>query len=194
MARHIDEIKNKLSYIHSNVNILDLLMEFERTLDSVNLYAYKNWMEGEIVEGPIIDRYWVTVKLMFPKKLMPDPNGGMRLVKLGCKVNFEEDQFKAPVKITGRNSYADMTKKKAKVKIHDVWIVTIVMPKRYLDERILDTIASYGDKNSLVVNTDDISQAYDDSVSSVDDMGDDMGGMDTGMDAGMGDEEMGGQM
>jgi len=175
MARHIDDIKNRLSYINSNVNILDLLMEFERTLDSVNLYAYKNWLSGEIVEGPIIDRYWVTVKLMFPKKLMPDPLGGMRLVKLGCKVNYEEDQFKAPVSISGPQSYSDFTKKKAKVKLHDVWIVTIVMPKRYLDERILDTIASYGDKNSLTVGVDDIAQAYDDSMSTE---------MDAGMDAG----------
>ena len=32
-------------------------MDFERVLDT-SIYAYKNWMEGEIVEGSHIDRYW----------------------------------------------------------------------------------------------------------------------------------------
>lgn len=179
MARDIDEIKNKLSYLHSNINILDLLMEFERTLDSANVYAYQNWMEGEIVEGPNIERYWVTVKFMYPHKMMPDPRGGMRLIKYGCKVSFEQDKFRVPVAIKGRQSYGDFSKKKAKVKMHSVWIVTITMPKKFLDERILDTINSYGDDNSLVVDTSDISKAYDDSVDSVEDLdagAEDMGG------------------
>ena len=32
-----------------------------------------NWFKGEIVEGPEIEKYWVTVTLMYPHKLMPTP-------------------------------------------------------------------------------------------------------------------------
>ena len=186
MSRHLNDIKNKLSYLHANVNVLDLLMEFERTMDNADLYAYQNWMEGEIVEGPEIDRYWVTVDFMFPYSMMPDPMGGMRLVKLGCKVTYRKDCFDVPVTVTGRNSYSDFSKRKAKIKTHKVWIVSIRMPKRFLDERILDIIGSNGDENSIAVDTDDISAAYDANTESVEDFGapvDDMGG-DEGMDMG----------
>lgn len=175
MSRHLNDIKNKLSYLHSNINVLDLLMEFERTMDNADLYAYKNWMEGEIVDGPNIDRYWVTVEFMFPHSMMPDPMGGMRLTKLGCKVSYRKDSFEAPVTITGRGSYADASRKTAKLKTHNVWIVSIQMPKRFLDERLLDLIGSNGDQNSLSVETDDISDAYDADMESMNDVGDDMG-------------------
>jgi hypothetical protein len=169
MSRHVDEVKNKLAHLRANTNVLDLLMEFERTLDNSNLYAYRNWINGEIIEGPTLERYWVTVKLMYPYKMMPDPMGGLRLQKYGCKVSFEKDTFKAPVKILSRDSFSDFAKKKAKIKVHKVWVVTIVMPKRFLDERLLDTITAYGDENSLVVDTNDISQAYDNSIESTTD-------------------------
>ena len=34
-------------------------------LDNLNVYAYKNLLKGEAVEGPKIERYWVTVTLMY---------------------------------------------------------------------------------------------------------------------------------
>ncbi len=190
MSRHLNDVKNKLSYLNSNVNVLDLLMEFERTMDNANVYAYKNWMDGEIVQGPDIERFWVTVDFMFPYNMMPDPMGGMRLTKLGCKVTYRKDNFKVPVKITGRHSYSNFEQKKAKIKTHKVWIVSICMPKRFLDERLLDIINSNGDENSLDVDTTDISDAYDANVESVEDMGE--GGME-GMD-GMEGEDMGEEM
>lgn len=186
MSRHLNDIKNKLSYLNSNINVLDLLMEFERTIDNANVYAYKNWINGEIVEGPNIERYWVTVKLMFPYTMMPDPMGGMRLTKYGCKLSYEKDIFEAPVRIRGKESYSDFSRKKAKLKKHKVWIVTICMPKRYLDERLLDIISSNDDENSLDVNVDDVSAAYDANVESAEDIGGgaDLGG-EGGDDAGM---------
>ena len=79
-------ILNNLRANTSRDSALETLMDFERVLDTANIYAYKNWMEGEIVEGPHIDRYWVTVTLMYYKNQMPDPEGAMRLTKNGCKV------------------------------------------------------------------------------------------------------------
>lgn len=182
MSRHLNDVKNKLSYLHSNINVLDLLMEFERTMDNAGVYGYQNWMEGEIVEGPEIDRYWVTVDFMFPYSMMPDPMGGMRLTKLGCNVKYRKDAFEVPVTITGRQSYQDFTKKTAKLKKHKVWLVSVRMPKRFLDERLLDIIASNGEENNIEVNTSDISDAYDVDVDT-EDFGGDMaseGGEDMG--------------
>jgi hypothetical protein len=173
MSKHLNDVKNKLSYINANVNVLDLLMEFERTMDMADVYAYRNWMEGEIVEGPKIDRYWVTVDFMYPKSLMPDPMGGMRLVKLGCKVTYKKDKFKVPVEIKGRSSYSNFSSKTPKIKNHDVWIISIRMPKRFMDERLLDGLQSDEAQDTFNIPTDDISAAYDADVDS---------GMDSGMD------------
>ena len=56
-----DNIKN----ISSSNTLLDMLLEFEKTLDGLDLYAFKNWMKGEILEGPTLGRHFVNVKLMY---------------------------------------------------------------------------------------------------------------------------------
>ena len=85
----LDTLKQNIS----KKSALDTLMDMERVLDNLNIYAYKNWIEGEIVEGPNIDRYWVTVTLMYHQAQMPDPEGAMRLTKNGCKVYFAEEEY-----------------------------------------------------------------------------------------------------
>jgi hypothetical protein len=40
---------------------LEILMQIDKFLDEFGIYAYKNWMEGEIVSGPEVERHWVTV-------------------------------------------------------------------------------------------------------------------------------------
>ena len=94
-----DDINSNLSKILDSKNTLDVLLEFENMLDSVNIYAYKNWQYGEIVDGPKMGRHWITVTLMYPNKLMPDPNGANRLVNYDCKVNYRKSLYVTPVKI-----------------------------------------------------------------------------------------------
>ena len=92
-----DRVIDNIRDIDKNGTLLDILLEFERVLDEVGLYAYKNWRLGEIVEGPKLARYWLHVKLMYPYQKMPDPKAGMRLLKLGCEVKFEKGIMKEPV-------------------------------------------------------------------------------------------------
>lgn len=167
MATHLEDIKQQLALVASDKTKLDMLMEFEKTLDTANLYAYKNWISGELVAGPEIERYWFTCKFMYPYKMMPDPLGGMRLHKYGCKVSFEKGVFESPVKVSGRESYRDTYSKAARLKKHPVWIVTIQMPKKFMDERLIDEIDNV---NSIGVDTSDISAAYDSGVDEVTDV------------------------
>lgn len=174
---HLNDIKEQLALVAASKSTLDMLLEFEKTLDNCNLYAYKNWKSGELVSGPEIERYWFTCKFMYPYSMMPDPMGALRLEKYGCKVTFEKDIFEAPVEISDNSSYRDPHRKAAKLKKHNVWIVTIQMPKQFIDERLADEIEN---ENSIVLNTDDISAAYDSDIDSVEDP-----------DTGMPDEDFG---
>lgn len=155
------DVKNVLARVASDTTIMSMLLEFERTLDNIDLYAYKNWDAGEIVEGPDVSRYWFTLTLMYPYKMMPDPAGAERLEKYGCKVSYQENVFKHSVRIRSREDYADPTLKTAKIKEHKVWLVKIIMPRRFIDDGIEANILSARDVD---VNTDDISQAYDDGM------------------------------
>ena len=57
MATNLDAIKGTLVGITKGENVLDMLIEFERTLDNLEIFAYKNWLMGELVSGPDIERY-----------------------------------------------------------------------------------------------------------------------------------------
>lgn len=109
------------------------LMDFERVLDDADIYAFKNWGLGELVDGPIIGRYTVTCTFMWPKKLMPDPRGAKRLLPLGCKVAFKKTDIKVPIEITEPSDYKPGTHY-PKLITRQVWLVNIVMPRRLMDD------------------------------------------------------------
>ena len=69
-----------------------MLLDYERVLDESNLYAYKNWILGELVSGPDIGRYTVSCTFMWPYKLMPDPKAVKRLLSLGCEVKWVDKE------------------------------------------------------------------------------------------------------
>ena len=83
----MDSIIKKIA---SSKILLDVLIAFEDFLDSNDLYVYKNWFDGEIVEGPIISRYWISVTLKYPYRKMPDPEGAERLVRNGVSVKYKK--------------------------------------------------------------------------------------------------------
>lgn len=134
----LETIKNSLTMISKGEGILDMLLEFERTLDNTEIFAYKNWILGELVEGPEISRYWFKVVFMYPLKKMPDPDGGLRLTKIGAKVNFKKGIFKKPVKVEGPADWVDPQSKRAKMIEHEVWLVTIELPIKYITRGIKD--------------------------------------------------------
>lgn len=187
MATDLDSIKTVLVGISKGEGLLDTLLEFERTLDNAEIFAYKNWILGELVEGPKIGRYWYTVKFMYPHEMMPDPDAGLRLTKLGAKVNFQKGVFKKPVKVHGPADWQDPQSKRAKMAEHEVWIVTIELPIKYI-QRGLEQTDEIIQKDIDDTNAE-LADAYDDPAADQtgdpDDMG--MGDMDD-----PGDTEMSG--
>jgi hypothetical protein len=92
MANILDEIniiRNIESMYESNT-AFNVLKDFERVLDELDLYVYANWEGGELAEGPTIDRHWVTAKFFWPRDKMPDPMGGKRLIDYDCKVDIKK--------------------------------------------------------------------------------------------------------
>jgi hypothetical protein len=76
--------------IQESPHLLDVLVQMEDVLDSFDLYVFKNWIDGEVVEGPKVRRYWFDFTLRYPIDKMPDPKGAMRLLKHGLRINYEK--------------------------------------------------------------------------------------------------------
>ena len=135
----LESIKRTLVAISKGDTLLDTLLELERTLDNAEVFAYKNWSKGELVEGPNIARHWFITTWMYPYNLMPDPDAGLRLTKLGAKVNFRKGNFKRPTKVKGPEDWVDPSTKRAKMVDSVVWLVTIKLPMKYINRGIEQT-------------------------------------------------------
>jgi hypothetical protein len=63
----IDVIKN-LQTLSENTNAFKVLKDFERVIDELDIYVFKNWEEGELVKGPVVNRYTVSCTWMWGRK------------------------------------------------------------------------------------------------------------------------------
>ena len=125
----IDTIKG----IYTSDGSMSTLLDFERVLDEADIYAFRNWDLGELVQGPDVKRYSVSCVFMWPYKLMPDPKGAKRLASVGCKVKFAKSKIKVPVEIENYEDYVAGTRY-PKMKEKPIWFVFIEIPNELLDE------------------------------------------------------------
>ena len=144
MSKTIDQaiFRNGEDYWQVAENIRDIymsegslltLLDFERVLDELDLYAFKNWQIGELVSGPVIGKYLVTCIFMWPEKLMPDPRGGRRLLPFDCEVKYKRTNMKVPMKIEDPSDYRPGTKK-ARLVEKKIWLVSITIPKALMSD------------------------------------------------------------
>ena len=102
---------------------MSILLDFERVLDEADVYAFKHWLLGELVQGPDIRRYTVKCTFMWPYKLMPDPSAVKRLLNLGCKVTYGKSSIKVPIEVEDYEDFVPGTRypkmKKRQLKRND---------------------------------------------------------------------------
>ncbi len=155
----IDVIKNIESMYESNT-AFNVLKDFERVLDELDLYVYKNWEDGELAEGPIIDRHWVTAKFFWPKEKMPDPMGGKRLLDYDCKVAYQRSYIIKPRQVLDPDDFRPGTKK-GKLERHPIWIVEIRMPKKLLSDMYSTNMDEFEVEDMSKENTEQSAMAQD---------------------------------
>ena len=127
------QVADNIRDIYLSEGSLLTLLDFERVLDELDLYAFKNWAIGELVAGPNIGKYTVTCTFMWPYKKMPDPRGAARLHEYDIEVNYKKDFFEHPVKVKTPYDFKPGTKVPKDVK-SPVWLVEIVMPRKLMQD------------------------------------------------------------
>jgi hypothetical protein len=167
MSKTIDQaiFKDGQDYWQVAENIRDIylsegslltLLDFERVLDELDLYAFKNWAVGELVSGPDIGKYRVTCIFMWPEKLMPDPRGARRLLPFDCEVRYKKTTMKVPMKIEDPSDYRPGTKK-ARLVEKKIWLVEITMPKALMSDIRTGSIELEDEE----IDLEDLDQAYE---------------------------------
>ena len=153
------QVAKNIRDIYMSDGSLTTLLDFERVLDELDVYAFRNWEIGELVAGPNIGKYTVSAIFMWPKNLMPDPRGGRRLLPFDCEVVYKKQKIKIPIKITDPSDYRAGTKK-AKIMERDVWLVEITMPKNLISDIRTGSI----ELEDQDIDLEDLDQAYEQDI------------------------------
>lgn len=161
MSKKIHDVIENTKAIFMTDSSLNTLLDFERVLDELDLYVFSHWKEGELVEGPVYEKYFVTCTFMWPYKLMPDPRGGERLLDYDCEVYYSKDTLEYPIKVKTPDDFEPGTKM-PKMGKKPVWLVTIVMPKKLMQEIQQGSL----DLESASLDLEDIEQAYEEGQDS----------------------------
>jgi len=158
---------------------MSILLDYERVLDECDLYAFKNWILGELVQGPDIGRYDVSCTFMWPYKLMPDPRAAKRLLSLGAKIEMDKGKLKVPVEVKDYDDFVQGTMY-PKMKERQVWFVKITLPLELMDNIKEGSI----DLADQTIDLEEIEDAYNEDLdkedAKQDEQQDQMGGMGMG--------------
>ncbi len=147
-----------LEKISESPHLLDILLQMEDVLDSLDVYVFKNWYLGEIAEGPTVRRYWLDFTLKYAYNKMPDPKAALRLLKHGIRVDFwkaklKDDEFVDADEIT-EDEEGEASNE------NTVWLVRISIPRRLAAQMSAEEMDFYDDE----VDVDDVEDAKDTGI------------------------------
>lgn len=152
-------VADTIKALYMSNGSMNTLLDFERVLDEVDLYAFQNWILGELVDGPEINRYTVACTFMWPGNLMPDPRGARRLLPFDCQVSFKKTKMKVPTKVKSYDDFIGGTKKPKLIE-KDIWLVEIIMPKDLMSD-IREGSVELEDQS---IDLEDLDLAYEEDL------------------------------
>ena len=156
MATSLKEILENTKDIYMSNSSLEALLDYERVLDELDLYAFKNWKKGELVRGPKFEKYYISAMFMWPKHAMPDPRGAERLLQYDCEVKYAKDTLEYPIKVEKQEDFKPGTKVPKLAKM-PVWLVEIIMPKSLMRDIERGAL----ELENETIDLEDIEQAYE---------------------------------
>jgi hypothetical protein len=143
-----------LKLFEESPHLLDLLMQMEDVLDSLDIYVFKNWFKGEVADGPAVHRYWLAMTLQWPLEKMPDPRGAKRLLRHDILCEYS----KATVTDADPSKLPADQKEEAEKPTH--WMVEIKIPRRLIADMNAAELDMYDDD----LDVEDVQAAQDSGI------------------------------
>lgn len=162
MATNIKNIINNVKKIYMTDSSLESLLDYERVLDELDLYTFANWKKGELLEGPIFEKYFVTCSWMFDYREMPDPVGGERLLNYGCEISYKKDTLEYPIRVKSPDDFKAGTRVPRLVS-KPIWVVTITIPKKLMSDIQQGAL----ELEHETLDVEDVEDAYEDNLDQI---------------------------
>jgi hypothetical protein len=150
------QVSKTIKELYLSDGSVNALLDFERVLDEIDIYAFKNWDLGELVQGPTIGRYTVTCTFLWLADSMPDPRGAKRLLPFDCTVKYKKSVMEIPIKVMSSDDFIEGTKKPKIIK-KNIWLVEIIMPK----DLITDIQTGSTELEGQDIDLEDLNLAYE---------------------------------
>jgi hypothetical protein len=155
----IDRIIENLTKLRESSNTLELLLDMERVLDQLDIYTYKNWYAGELVEGPLTSRYFVTASFMWPKQMTPDNRVFRKFRDYGIITKLTEDTLNYTVRPQDYDDF-EPGSFMPKTESIPVWVVELRVPKELMQE----VKTGYAEIEGQQVDLQDLDKAYENDL------------------------------
>ena len=126
-------VADNIKVIYMSDGSMQVLLDFERVLNELDIFAFRNWELGELVAGPEQGPYKTSCTFLWPEQLMPDPRGAMRLLPFDCEVKWKKTKMKVPIKVKNPSDFKPGTKV-ARLIEKQIWLVEIIMPKSLMTD------------------------------------------------------------
>lgn len=143
--------------LSDNDDLVDIMISIENYLDTNDMYTFKNWINGEVISGPYVKKYWVKVGLKYPYDKMPDPSGGLRLLKHGTRISYRKATEEVPIEIKSPDDYQPGTKK-PKMKQEKIWIINLLIPRRFVESISAEIMDLYDEDVDIDTADEAVSQ------------------------------------
>lgn len=132
---------NFLDNLQNNKTLIDILVAMESFFDDMHLYAFENWFDGIVVDGPNLTRHTCSIILKFPENHFPDPLGAKRLNKRGAIVKYIETTEENPVDIKSEEDVDPQGN--PRYKTSKVMFVEVTIPRDFIEDAIGTNIEQY---------------------------------------------------
>ena len=153
--RSIKDVIENTKAIYMTDSSINTLLDFERIIDELDIYAFDHWKQGELVEGPKYEKYFVTCTFMWPHKTKPDTRGAKRLADYGCVVKYRRDKLSYPIKLKSPMDFQPGTKM-PKMGQMPIWLVTVTVPKKLMQDIHQGSLELENEN----LNSEDLEQSY----------------------------------
>jgi len=159
MANSLKDVIENTKEIYMTDSSLNTLLDYERVIDELDIYAFDYWKQGELVAGPVYEKYFVTCTFMWPYKRKPDTRGAKRLADYGCVVKYRKDILEYPIKVKSPNDFAAGTKMPKLGKL-PIWLVELTIPKKLMKDITQGSL----ELESETVDAEDIDQGKEEGI------------------------------
>lgn len=129
------DTKDTIQKLFDDDGLREILLGVEEYFDNMDLYVFDNWIDGELVQGPIVSKYWVDCTFKYTKEKMPDPRGSLLFINQGTKITFKEDVELVPIHVPMDQNDIDPQTGKSKDEEVPIILVNFHIPRRLVDTR-----------------------------------------------------------